>query len=129
MSMEDFVKTLNEEQKKALLEALNEKSITEKAKPTNEETNKAVNNSFIAESKASINNQKRREPVRAKKNQWEDTGECRDVVTPDYEKTPRKRQPHKKIDIECSSCGKSFKVDPRFVYGEYYRCNRCVGKR
>ena len=65
MSMEDFVKTLNDEQKKALLQALNENSITIQSVPkeVNEQTKKAINESFITESKPNIINQKRREPV------------------------------------------------------------------
>lgn len=131
MSMEDFVKTLNDEQKKALLKALNEKSITTQSVPekVNEETKRAINNSFITESKPSFNNQKRREQVRARKNEWEDTGEFRDIVTPEYERTPRRRPTPQKSEVECHVCGKEFKVDQRFVFGEYYRCNRCAGKK
>ena len=131
MSMEDFVKTLNDEQKKALLQALNENSITIQSVPkeVNEQTKKAINESFITESKPNIINQKRREPVKARKNEWQDTGEFRDITTPDYEGTPRRRQTPSKSEVECHVCGKSFKVDPRFVYGEFYRCNRCTGKK
>lgn len=126
MSMEDFVKTLNEEQKKALLEALNDKnSIVNNFVPieTNKETAECIVNS---KKSATLQNNKRREPVRGRENRWEDTGEFRDIETPDIERTPRRRPPPKKVDVECSSCGKSFKVDPRFVYGEYYRCNKCA---
>lgn len=132
MSMEDFVKTLNDEQKQALLSALNNNSPTIEAVPeeVKEKTKQAINNSFITESKQSnIKQQRRREPVKAKKNMWEDTGECRDVETPDYERTPRKRKPLQKKEVECHACGKPFKVDARFLFGEYYRCNRCASRR
>ena len=134
MSMKDFVDTLNEEQKKALLEALSGKdSVSSQAvlQKVNEETKKQVKSDFIANTKAQspISNNKRREPVRGRENRWEDTGEFREIVTPEVERTPRRRQPPRKIDVECSSCGKSFKVDSRFVYGEYYRCNRCGSKK
>jgi len=134
MSMKDFINTLNEEQKKALLEALSgPNSVSSELVPDkiNQETKKQLKSDFIANTKAQspISNNKRREPVRGRENRWEDTGEFRDVATPDIEPTPRRRQPPKKIDVECSSCGKSFKVDSRFVYGEYYRCNRCGSKR
>jgi predicted SprT family Zn-dependent metalloprotease len=131
MSMEDFVKTLNDEQKKALLEALSQNSPTIQSIPkeVNEQTKKAIDQSFIAESKPNIYNQKRREPVKARKNEWEDTGEFRDITTPDYERTPRRRQSPPKSEVECHICGKSFKVDQRFVFGEFYRCNRCTGKK
>jgi len=131
MSMEEFVNTLSDEQKKALLDALSDKDklVAEKV---NKQTKRIVSENFIVETKQeSINSQtnRRREPVRARENRWEDTGEFRDVETPDVERTPRKRPPPKKVDVECSSCGKSFKVDSRFVFGEYYRCNRCGSKR
>jgi len=129
--MEEFVNTLSDEQKKALLDALSDKDklVAEKV---NKQTKRIISENFIVETKQeSIKSQtnRRREPVRARENRWEDTGEFRDIETPDVERTPRKRQPPKKIDVECSSCGKSFKVDSRFVFGEYYRCNRCGSKR
>lgn len=134
MSMEDFVKTLSNEQKQALLDALSDtNSVTNKFVPkeVNKKTKKEISESFIRNTKRDQNaeNNKRREPVRARENQWEDTGEFREVETPAFERTPRRRQPPKKIDMECASCGKSFKVDSRFVYGEYYRCNKCGSKR
>lgn len=132
--MKDFVNTLNEEQRKALLEALSDPdSVSSQLVPqkVNEETKKQLKSDFIANTKvqSTVSNNKRREPVRGRENRWEDTGEFRDIVTPEVEPTPRRRQPPRKVDIECASCGKSFKVDSRFVYGQYYRCNRCGGKK
>lgn len=130
--MEDFVKTLSDEQKKALFDALNdEQSVSNKLVPkkVNEQTKKIISENFIVQSKPHQENSKRREQVRGKENRWQDTGEFRDITTPDVERTPRRRQPPKKIDMECSVCGKSFKVDGRFVFGEYYRCNKCGSKR
>jgi hypothetical protein len=72
-------------------------------------------------------NSKRKQPVKAKKNEWVDNGEHRDIETKYGERTPR-REPQKKVEVDCSVCGRSFKVDPKFVYGEYHRCGRCVGK-
>jgi formylmethanofuran dehydrogenase subunit E len=124
--MKDFIETLNEEQKKALLEALSSDDKIAQQKKTRE-----VNADFIVQTRTNSDtlNSKRREPVRGRENRWEDTGEFRDIETPEVERTPRRRSAPKKIDIECASCGKSFKVDSRFVYGEYYRCNRCGSKR
>jgi formylmethanofuran dehydrogenase subunit E len=132
--MKDFVDTLNEEQRKALLEALSSKdSVSSQAVPkkVNQETKKHLKSDFIVNTKteSSISNNKRREPVRGRENRWEDTGEFRDIETPEVERSPRRRAPPRKIDVECASCGKSFKVDSRFVYGEYYRCNRCGSKK
>lgn len=134
MSMEDFVKTLSDEQKQALLNALSgTNSVTNQFVPkeVNKQTKKAISESFISNIKQDQNTEtnRRRETVRGRENRWEDTGEFRDIVTPDIDPTPRRRSPPKKVDVECASCGKSFKVDSRFVYGEYYRCNRCGSKR
>lgn len=128
MSMDKFVNSLTDEQKQALLEALGSFETRETPK---KQQKREVNENFISNTKkeSTIQNNKRREPVRGRENRWEDTGEFRDIVTPDIEPTPRRRSPPKKVDIECASCGKSFKVDSRFVYGEYYRCNRCGSKK
>ena len=76
---------------------------------------------------------KRKTPVRARKNEWVDTGEDRD---PDFNpekyermgKTARNRGKVKKRTIECHVCGRSFQVNPSLVHGEYVRCNRCTGR-
>ena len=71
-----------------------------------------------------------RQPVRAKKNKWTDEGEAhKDIDTPMFEKTPRLRKEHKMEEVECHVCGKSFKIDPKNVYGSFHRCNRCGGER
>ena len=131
MSMQDFVKTLSDEQKKALLQALNDNSVTLQSVPkeVNEQTKKILNDSFIAETKPSVVNQKRKEPVRAKENTWQDTGEHKNIETPPTERTPRKRSGAKKLEMKCHVCGKPSIVDTRFVFGEYYRCNRCSSHR
>lgn len=74
--------------------------------------------------------QEGRQPVRAKKNKWTDEGEAhKDIETPMFERTPRARKAHKMEEVECHVCGKSFKIDPKHVYGAYHRCNRCGGGR
>ena len=133
--MKDFVNTLSEEQKKALMEALANKDnpilghIPDEAK---EKTMQAIKESdskgtdnFIVDTKKSSNS-RRKEPVKARKNEWVDTGEFRDVETKYGDRAPRNRKPHVKVDVECSVCGRSFKTDPKYVYGEYHRCNKCV---
>lgn len=139
MSMNDFINMLNDEQKQALLKALVGDSPTVSSVP--EEVKKesikkiqsstppaSVNEDFTMFKQDSNSNTRRKEAVRARKNEWKDTGEFKDVETPQFERTPRRRQPHKKVEVECHVCGKSFKEDPKFVHGEYYRCNRCTGK-
>jgi formylmethanofuran dehydrogenase subunit E len=125
MSMKDFINTLSKEQRLALLAALKDEN--EVSTPNNQEEVKQENNSFIVDPKKNSNN-RRREQVRARKNEWVDEGEFRDMETKYGERSPRNRKPSKKIDVECSVCGRSFKTDPKYVYGEYHRCSRCVGK-
>jgi formylmethanofuran dehydrogenase subunit E len=136
--MNDFINMLNEDQKQALLKALvgDSPAVANVPVEVKQESIKKIQSSTPT---ASVNedfkinrqdnsNVRRKEPVKARKNEWHDTGEFREVETPQFERTPRKRQPHKRIEIECHICGKSFKEDPKFVHGEYYRCNRCTGK-
>ena len=138
MSMNDFINMLNDEQKQALLKALigNSPSISSVPEETKQESIKhiqsstqpvSVNDDFKT-NRQDNSNIRRKEPVRARKNEWHDTGEFRDIETPQFERTPRKRQPHKKVEVECHVCGKTFKEDARCVHGDYYRCNRCTGR-
>lgn len=139
MSMNDFINMLNDEQKQALLKALVGDSPTVASVPpeVKKESIKhiqsstptaSVNEDFTIRRQEDTSNVRRKEPVRARKNEWQDTGEFRDIETPQFERTPRKRQPHKKVEVECHVCGKTFKEDPRYVHGDYYRCNRCTGR-
>lgn len=138
MSMNDFINMLNDEQKQALLKALvgNSPTVSSVPEEVKKESIKKIQSSAPPASvnedftmfKQDSNNTRRKEAVRARKNEWKDTGEFRDVETPQFERTPRRRQPHKKVEVECHVCGKSFKEDPKFVHGDYYRCNRCTGK-
>lgn len=127
MSMKDFIGTLSEEQKKALIDALMSTDNNSTKQETQDNDNKpSLRNDFTVDPKKS--NNRRREPVRARKNEWVDTGEFKDIETEYGEKTPRNRKPPKKVDVECSVCGRSFKADSRYIYGEYHRCNKCVGR-
>lgn len=138
MSMNDFINMLNDEQKQALLKALVGDSPTVASVPpeVKQESIKHIQSSTPTASvkedftmhRQDDNNVRRKEPVRARKNEWQDTGEFRDIETPQFDRTPRRRPPHKKVEVECHVCGKTFKEDPKYVHGEYYRCNRCTGK-
>lgn len=139
MSMNDFINMLNDEQKQALLKALvgDSPTVASVPKEVKKESIKkiqsstppaSVNEDFTMFKQDSNSNTRRKEAVRARKNEWKDTGEFREVETPQFDRTPRRRQPHKKVEVECHVCGKSFKEDPKFVHGDYYRCNRCTGK-
>lgn len=136
--MNDFINMLNDEQKQALLKALVGDSPTVASVPqeVKQESIKHIQSSTPTASvkedftmhRQDDNNVRRKEPVRARKNEWQDTGEFRDIETPQFDRTPRRRPPHKKVEVECHVCGKTFKEDPKYVHGEYYRCNRCTGK-
>jgi hypothetical protein len=128
--LKEALKSLSIEEKIELLSALDTKHIS-RQEQSKQQTNIQKDANCIVNTKAetSVTQNKRREPVRGRENRWEDTGEFRDIETPEVERTPRRRGSPRKIDVECASCGKSFKVDSRFVYGEYYRCNRCGSKR
>jgi hypothetical protein len=128
--MNDFINTLSKEQRMALLQALQEDSpaISGVPEETRQESIQHINNNFIVDPTKSSNNNRRKEPVKARKNEWVDTGESRDIETKYGERTPRNRKPSKKMEVECSVCGRSFQTDPKYVYGEYHRCSRCTGR-
>lgn len=136
----DFIASLTDEQKAKFMEALtqsggkseNKESIPmpppKSQKVPQRQSSVTVSDNFVVTKTDETSNSRRREPVRARKNEWVDEGEFKDIETHHGERTPRNRKPQKKIDVECSVCGRSFKTDPRYVYGEYHRCSRCVGR-
>ena len=123
--MNDFVNSLTEEQKQKLFNALNQSNNQNDV----EETKQSVGEDFRVYKTESKLGNRRKEPVKARRNEWEDTGEDRHIETKYGDKTPRRREPPRKSNAECHVCGKTFKVDSRYVYGEFYRCNRCGGKK
>lgn len=137
MSMNDFINMLNDDQKQALLKALmgNSPSLDNIPTEVKEETKQIIQSSTPTASVKEdftmgrqSSNVRRKEPVRGKYNQWEDDGEDRHIETKYGARTPRTREHHKKVEVECSVCGRSFKTDPKYVYGEYHRCSKCTGK-
>jgi hypothetical protein len=121
--MDDFIQTLSEEQKQSLLKALSGgDSVEEQA---SDEPN--VGEDFVVKTANTVPNLKRI-PVKAGTNTWSDTGEHKDVVTPDTSRTPRNRKTPNKKTVICNACGRKEKIQASLVYGEYYRCSRCVGK-
>lgn len=128
--MKDFVDTLNEEQKAALIKALGiNDSKNVKQEPVPEEVPELPNDFTMKRSKINTMKQNgRRERVQATKNEWVDNGkEHSEIKTPTTARTPRSRKPPSKKDVVCHVCGKSQKVNSSLVYGEYYRCDRCTG--
>lgn len=71
---------------------------------------------------------KSKRQVRGGENTWVDTGEHRDVETPDVELTPRKRKAPRKVEKTCHICGRKFKVRADMISGEFYRCDYCTGR-
>ena len=122
-AMEEFFSSLDQEQRdnfKRLLE--NEKNTVDK-----QEDAPTVNEDLVVDNRTRTTNTGRTK-VKAGKNEWVDSGEFKDVETPDGERTPRLRKKPKKTTVECHICGKEFKADPRYLSGVYHRCNRCIGR-
>ena len=123
MSMDEFIKTLSEEQKQSLLKALSQGD--SEVESNTEEPN--VGEDFVVKTMNNVPNHKRT-PVKAGTNTWSDTGEHKDIVTPSTSITPRNRKSPSKKTVTCNACGRKEKIQASLVYGEYYRCSRCVGK-
>lgn len=127
----DLLKNLTDEQKQALLEqlmaSLSEPKQEEVAVEEPEETTDDKNDFTMHKSNSKPKG--RREPVKFKKNAWQDDGlEFSDMETPKVKRTPRNRKKSQKVSVECHVCGKEFQVNANLVYGEYHRCNRCGGR-
>ena len=139
---DDIVKTLLEsltqEQKDQLVQnLLNSNVKSGESQPEKEDSDKGddesldkvVNEDFTV---TSNNLEQRKSVVRARKNNWVDSGEFKDDEV-DYEKfekmkTPRRRGSPKKAEVECHVCGKTFAMNESLIYGEFVRCNRCTGR-
>jgi len=120
MSLKKMIKDLTQAEKQELLEMLS---------ATNDDVieSPAVKSDFTMD-KERFTSDRRREPVKARENTFVDNGtDHKDIVTPEIERTPRNRKPPAKKQVVCRSCGKTFKVNARLVYGESYRCDRCTG--
>ena len=132
---DDIVKTLLEsltdEQKAELVKSLMK---SEKQEPEQKEevvsSEIEVNEDFTVTRK--INESTRRNPVRARKNKWVDDGsfqlEGEEEFSSNRKRTSRSRGKTKKVQLECSVCGKTYMEHPSLIYGEYHRCNRCGGR-
>lgn len=143
MSMDEFIKTLSEEQKQALLKALSGDNLNTEApdEPLNThppfiddsrwQHEEPISEAVDGPQDFTMNKQKESEkiskqPVRARENQWTDTGEDRHIETPQVAMTPRNRQPPKMKKVTCTKCGTTETVNESVLCGEFYRCSRCV---
>tara|TARA_A100001515_G_scaffold3622_1_gene3647 strand:+ start:5437 stop:5856 length:420 start_codon:yes stop_codon:yes gene_type:complete len=137
---DDIVKTLLEsltdEQKAQLVQGLLKSNENEEVPVLKEEAVSSKPRSNVTEDFKVVKNdklEKRKTPVKARKNQWVDEGEDRD---PDFDpakfermgRASRNRGKVKKRTVECHVCGRDFQVNPALVHGEYFRCNRCTGR-
>ena len=132
----DLLKNLNTEQKQALLEqlmsALSEANVQEKPKEIKQvvPANNVDEDFRVTKTESQI--ERGKIPVRAKKNSWKDYGsfklEDEDEWSSSRKRTDRSRAKAKKVEIECSVCGKTYMENPNLIYGEYHRCNRCGRK-
>lgn len=142
MSMDELVEKLSEEQKAALIKILSGDNSQTKPETNTEPPSKSgddadtisfsyeVTEDFrVVKNDNNLKGNSRRVPVNAGKNTWTDTGEHKEIVTPNAQRTPRNRPPPKKKEVLCNACGKTFKVNANMVYGEFYRCDRCGTKR
>jgi hypothetical protein len=57
----------------------------------------------------------------------DDGTEAKDITTPDFRPTERKRKPYKPVEQTCEKCGKSETVNPTHAR-QNYTCNKCMGR-
>ena len=148
MNFDDFVNSLSDEQKQKLMQGLMEAAekppVKVKARdlPSRKSKDQKQEEKVSSTPKKNVTEdfkmirekntlEKRKIPVRAKQNKFSDEGFERD---PDFDpskyenKTPRRRKPTSKKNVECHVCGKSFSMNSSLVCGEFIRCNRCTGR-
>ena len=124
--VDKLLESLSDEDKEKLIRSLLKGSKNENKGKKKQSKKPSVSQDFIVQRKEQS---KGKETVKAKKNTWVDDGaEHADISTPEFERTPRRRAQSKKIEVECHVCGKVFRQDSRYVYGEFQRCNRCTGR-
>ena len=126
MNFDNFVASLSDEQKQKLMQGLMEASEKESVEEAvSSKPQSSVTEDFKVKREQAVTG---KAPVKFKKNKWEDQGEFKEVETPDFKRTPRKRNAPNKKTVECHVCGKEFSINANLVYGEYMRCNRCTGR-
>jgi len=134
--MANFIKSLNPDQIAQFQQVFktigDTMGVETKEEPKNEEavsSKNTVNEDFTVS--RNINESTRRTPVKARKNQWVDTGEFHvgeDEFESSRKRADRTRGKTNKVELECSVCGKTYMEHPSLIYGEYHRCNRCGGR-
>jgi hypothetical protein len=85
---------------------------------------------LVSSKKESVIKEKSSNPVSAKENTFVDEGvEHKDSgnTTPEVSLTKRGRPPTKYKEVTCHICGKRDSVNESLAFGEFYRCNNCIG--
>lgn len=147
--MDDFMRSLSDQQKAMFLAALQDSGtppdeedidmnpkwtttmpphIRKEMEERDAEQAKKTEPTDFAMNRNPKKQKRRKVAVQAKANTWSDTGEHRDIKTPEASITPRNRVSAELVDMQCHVCNKSFKVNKNLVYGQYYRCDRCTGR-
>ena len=145
MSMDDFMRSLSDQQKAMFLAALQDsgtppesndedetKWTTTMPPHIKEEMEPAPAASNDMDFSMNSNVKTKNAPVRATgENGFTDTGtDCKseEDSTPEYTPMKRTRRPAQKVAVTCNACGRQEQVGKQYVMGDYYRCSRCVGR-
>jgi hypothetical protein len=110
----------------------------EEGKPEEPNTEKAVQSPVQMRSKdldfstTEEPDESKREPVKAKKNQFVDDGtealvsEDPELKTPEIALTER-RPPANLVEVVCHVCGTTEQINKKYKVGQFHRCGKCVG--
>jgi hypothetical protein len=143
MSMDDFMRSLSDQQKAMFMAALQDSGTPPEKEVTGDEDDSEWTTTMPPHIKKEFGDKdstdefsmgtspKKKTAVRASgKNEFVDGGECKtvDVDTPEFTPTQRRRKPVETVSVKCSVCGKSEKIVKKFIHGEFHRCSKCCGR-
>lgn len=146
MSMDDFMRSLSDQQKAMFMQALQDSGTPpeEETEYTGDEDDSEWTTTMPPHIKKEFEKEKeesnefamgkpksKKSPVKASgENGFVDVGDCKgaELSTPEFTPTKRRRQPAQTIQVQCSICGKSEKINKKFIHGEYHRCSKCCGR-
>lgn len=129
MNLKALVESLTYDERVELLQLLSEEDVstwTTMPPHIREAMQDKTDYNFTMKPKTNVTQHRRKEPVKSRGNEFIDTGESRDIQTPNVNITPRTRKPPAKKEVMCHVCKKVNKVNANLVYGEYYRCDNCI---
>ena len=149
MSMDEFMRSLSDQQKAMFMKALQDSGTPPEEEVTGDEDDSKWTTTMPPHIKEEYANKKpepsNRNPsmdefmMRQQKssgrvqstgiNTFTDDGSCRgeETKTPNYKPSPRTRKAPKKVDVRCHACGKTFKKLETLIQSDYHRCDRCCG--